>query len=649
MNRLLKIAGCLLLSIALFVSVSAQTGTQPRSVCQSTCSGDLGENIFPDGDFGQGIPNVVATDPGIAPGYNYIQNPPPNDGSYTVTNSTASWGSFAANTWIKIEDNGPEPYGYMMVVNASYQPGLFYQKKVPVCENTLYEMSLDVIAMNIPSSTTSYIQPKVAFEIDGNTVCATNEIPVSATWYTFRFSFLTDPGTNQVTLSLRNDAPGGFGNDLAIDNISFRACGPDINTPATVFFCAGQPATLNASLANSPYSPSFYQWQSLTPGSNTWQPVQDGNKLNHIVQYPAEGDKYRLVVASAIGNLDLPYCRAVSQPLELMLDDVSGFAISGTDTIVCNGAPAALDAGNFAQYKWSTGAQSTSIEAPVPGWYAVTVTTANGCPAMDSMFVYQVDLIAQAESTPPRCAGYQDGQIRVFNVQGGSGAVYYGLNDGPFQVQPVFDSLVAGHYILTAIDSLGCKFPISILLIDPPPLQVSAGGDRDLLFCDSLILEITSNFPLTKYMWQPSQGLSCISCPMPVAMPLQTAIYIIHATDERGCSGVDSVRITVLPSLEVYAPNVFRQNIADNGINNAFTLFPSKSATRIRHLEIYDRWGELVFRRENETPGSEMLRWNGTDFRGHTLDEGVYTWWAEIEFFDGKVQIYMGDVTLLNW
>ncbi|MBK7939178.1 MAG: hypothetical protein IPJ82_19820 [Lewinellaceae bacterium] len=102
--------------------------------CISTCTGNLGDNIFPDGDFGSGLPNVIPVNPNLAPGYTYQKNPPPNDGSYSIANSTVGWGSFAANTWIKIEDKGPEPNGYMMVVNASYQPGLFYQKVVQVCE-----------------------------------------------------------------------------------------------------------------------------------------------------------------------------------------------------------------------------------------------------------------------------------------------------------------------------------------------------------------------------------------------------------------------------------------------------------------------------------------------------------------------------------
>lgn len=626
----------------------SQIGTSPRAVCESICSGDPGENIFPNGDFGHGIPNVVPGDPGLAPGYFYTQNPPPNDGSYTIANSTIGWGGFAADTWIDIEDHGPEANGYMMVVNASHQPGLFYQKEVPVCENTLYEFSMDVIALNRTPPAPFIIQPNVAFEINGNTVCSTSEIAITATWYTYRFSFSTEPGVTQVTLGLRNDAPGGYGNDLAIDNISFRACGPDIDVPATAFFCAGQPLQLNASLMFSPYMPDYYQWQVFNSTANSWDLLPGASQLSHTVTQPASGDQYRLVVAGSPANLSLPYCRAVSQPVELTLDDVSGFSISGSDTIICNGAPAMLEAGSFATYQWSTGAQSADIPAPVPGWYAVTVTTANNCPADDRLFVHEIELTAAAQTTDPHCAGYADGRIEVSGVQGGAGWVQFALNGGIPQEKMVFDSLGAGTYTVLAVDSLGCEFPIEVALIDPPPTNVSIGDDRTIRVCDSLTLEATADFLLSSYLWQPSEGLSCTTCPVPMSMPVQTTVYTVHTIDERGCPDTDSARITVLPRLDVYAPNVFRQDISENGLNNRFALFPSKSVTMIRRLEIFDRWGELVFQRKDEHPGSENLHWDGTDFRGRVLAPGVFLWVAEVEFTDGKVRAYCGDVTVVR-
>ena len=90
------------------------------------CDGNLGENIFTSGDFGAGIPNLVALNPNIAPGYQYTTNVPPPDGLYTITNNTGAWPALYS-TWLMIQDNSPDPNGYMMVVNASFNTGIFYE------------------------------------------------------------------------------------------------------------------------------------------------------------------------------------------------------------------------------------------------------------------------------------------------------------------------------------------------------------------------------------------------------------------------------------------------------------------------------------------------------------------------------------------
>ena len=137
------------------------------------CTGNLGDNIFTDGDFGSGAANILTPDPQIAPGYTYEFNPPPVDGSYTITNNTTSWGSFASN-WANIGDNSSDPNGYMMVVNASFDPGLFYQQQVDdLCDNTLYVFSADVYNLIIGLNE---IKPNVSFLLDGNVVYETISI-----------------------------------------------------------------------------------------------------------------------------------------------------------------------------------------------------------------------------------------------------------------------------------------------------------------------------------------------------------------------------------------------------------------------------------------------------------------------------------------
>ena len=130
----------LLLTFILVLSVSA-----PANAQQELCNGSLGDNIFQEGDFGSGQDVIFPHDPRIAPGYQYSWFTPLADGQYTLTNNIDHWiGNWP--TWLHLQDNSPDSKGYMMVVNASYEPGVFYEQIVDdVCENTLYEFSADVV------------------------------------------------------------------------------------------------------------------------------------------------------------------------------------------------------------------------------------------------------------------------------------------------------------------------------------------------------------------------------------------------------------------------------------------------------------------------------------------------------------------------
>lgn len=235
----------------------------PLGAYAQTCDGNLGDNIFDEGDFGVGSSNLLLQDPGIAPGYNYTTSPPPSDGFYVITNNTEVWSNLYP-TWLGIGDNSDDPNGYMMVVNASFDPGLFYDQVIEdLCEDTQYEFSADIINL-IAMGVTGHIDPNVSFLIDGNVEFTTGDIPKTNSWQTYGFTFSTAPGQTSLRLSLRNNAPGGIGNDLALDNISFRTCGDAASIlpeePANI--CVdGQPLSLFATVTGTQYENPSYQWQ----------------------------------------------------------------------------------------------------------------------------------------------------------------------------------------------------------------------------------------------------------------------------------------------------------------------------------------------------------------------------------------------------
>lgn len=293
----------------------------------SECTGELGSNIFPNGGFGSGPDNILPFDPGYAPAYTYAFNPPPDDGTYTITNNTTPWGSFA-NGWIDIGDNSPDPEGYMMVVNASAAPGFFFADTVEVCENTTYAFSADIIAMNQPQFAGTLAQPNISFAIDGIPLFETGDVPVDSAWHTYEFTFTTAPGVTGLALALLNNASGGqgnIGNDLAIDNISLRPCGPEliISEAGAGPYCPGAAATFEASIGPG-FGDTYLQWQYSTDGGLSWQdtglPV---TATTHTIPVILPGAQVRALASATEAGLESDNCRLVSNILALQFLDIN--------------------------------------------------------------------------------------------------------------------------------------------------------------------------------------------------------------------------------------------------------------------------------------------------------------------------------------
>jgi len=111
-----------------------------------------------------------------------------------------------------------------------------------------------------------------------------------------------------------------------------------------------------------------------------------------------------------------------------------------------------------------------------------------------------------------------------------------------------------------------------------------------------------------------------------------------------GCDATAKVILRVDRRRHLYAPNVFTPD--GDGINDLFTIY-GKSVTEIRKLQIFDRWGAELFIVEHLQANDELRGWDGT-FRGDVLNPAVFVWQALVEFEDGVVEIFSGDVTILR-
>jgi gliding motility-associated-like protein len=666
----------------------------PLNAQQGLCKGALGDNVFKKGDFGVGEANTLATDPGIAPGYRYSNSAPPNDGLYIIANNTTNWGSFAAGGWVKTKDRSADPNGYFMVVNASLQPGLFFRDSVVVCGNTTYQFSADVINLMLPNHPVVSIKPNISFLVDGKEVYTSGDVPQDGQWRTYGFSFTSPPNATKIVLSLRNNAPGGQGNDLGLDNISFQPCGPKITLNSLNKICASDFVDLKPIIdVENPKSLS-YQWQKSEDQGLTWNNIQGATEINHRAEKPREGQSYRIMAAASALQLSNPVCTYFSPTTiveqkrspkleqriicpggsvtingqvfrdsgqfkivlktpqgcdslvtyQINMENWSRYRIQG-DSIICPENNSVLIAGDFAQYRWSTGATTSSISVESPGRFSVSVTSKNGCPASHSLLIQAKELQGVMEKIDPTCALGKNGQITISQVSGVNRPLTYTLNGKDFQSSNVFKGLSAGTYRAGVQASPACKLTRTLTLENPRPFKLENLDDFQIKQFDSLQLFPRGNDPINFYRWSPREGLNCVNCAEPFARPLKNTRYQVLAISDKGCADSTQSSITVIPRLNTFAPNVFSPN--RDGVNDFFTLYCDKGIAKIRLLVLTDRWGNEVFKVSNALPNSNETQWNGIS-KGKWLSQGVFLWRAELEYYDGEQKRLSGEVMLMR-
>ncbi|MBC7777785.1 MAG: gliding motility-associated C-terminal domain-containing protein [Phycisphaerae bacterium] len=163
-------------------------------------------------------------------------------------------------------------------------------------------------------------------------------------------------------------------------------------------------------------------------------------------------------------------------------------------------------------------------------------------------------------------------------------------------------------------------------------------GPADTLILQGNNLFLGGNHPDLQYQWNTGSTSTSITV-------LELGNYAVTVTDESGCTASGAISIETLGMTHIYVPNVFSPN--DDGQNDWVTVFADQGVQLVLTFQIFDRWGELVFRREDFAPNQENNGWNGY-FRGKRADTNVYTWLAQVEYLNGTVEVFKGDLTVVR-
>ncbi len=373
---------------------------------RGTCDSDSRE-IFRE-DFGTGT-GFGAPLPGLGNGaYQFSAIAPLQDGYYTIVNNPA----LGHPTWKQMTDHSGRPGGRMMVINGSFQPGEFYRKKITgLCGGLQYALSVSACSVVSPliscGVNTTPVPSRIRFRIEdenGNILGQLSERYIPADpdpkgkWKEYGMIFTLPDNMQNIQIVLLNDAPGGCGNDLSVDDIQLSTCKPVLpvtingnNSPASA--CLGAQIYFSADRTGIALKNPVFSWQKLNETDGHWEDIPNAHGEVFILSNftAANAGQYRVQLKE---NGAGPCIKeAVSAAAVLRLKDPPVITTTG-DLKVCNGEPLKMQASTAvtpeaAIWKGPDGASYDGLNAQITngaatrhaGDYLLTAKFSDGCTA----------------------------------------------------------------------------------------------------------------------------------------------------------------------------------------------------------------------------------------------------------------------------
>lgn len=308
-------------------------------------------------------------------------------------------------------------------------------------------------------------------------------------------------------------------------------------------------------------------------------------------------------------------------------------------------------------YTWTDNLSDNTIASGLDdGTYFITVTDNNGCSDVTSYTLTSPEPISATIPEPeePQCFGDKT-CLTVSEAMGGTGNNYtFTINRGIRFPLDSCISVFAGTYTVTVFDSVGCSEEYMIDIDQPEEVIVDLGPDIEISLGEAsppISADISAVFSIDSIQWGPIDSLRCLTadCQVVEVSPNNTTTYTTRIVDENGCSDTDEITVNVNKKRNVYAANIFSPN--GDGVNETFDIVTGPGVSMIESFQIYDRWGNLVFSKNNYNPGENTEDgWKGTFGENNQALPGVYVFVAKVTYIDNPEVAFefKGSVTLIR-
>ncbi len=237
----------------------------------------------------------------------------------------------------------------------------------------------------------------------------------------------------------------------------------------------------------------------------------------------------------------------------------------------------------------------------------------------------------------------------IIEATGGDGNYFFLWETG--NTADTVESFIPGMKWVEVTDDHGCAMIDSVEVIGTE-LAVTLNGlisdfgyQEDFICVGSEVgLTVSANRLIDSIKWILPFSVDCDDCPTASGIPAHSFTYEINATDLTGCPVEKQGDVLVLEKCGTYIPNVFTPN--GDGDNDRFYVVASTGSAKIKKFEIFNRWGNLMYRGKDLEIGNPAHGWDGTYENGEA-GVGVYIYMVEISFLDMEEPVvFMGDVLL---
>lgn len=279
----------------------------------------------------------------------------------------------------------------------------------------------------------------------------------------------------------------------------------------------------------------------------------------------------------------------------------------------------------------------------------VYITDKNGCSFKDSINVIQYPAPIADFFSDTVCLGISntfiststisDGNIASYHwklaggtILGGATATYQFPNTGLFTVK---------HIVISDKGCIDTTEKINYAMVrELPVADFSFKKISDST--DAIVYQFNNQSIGADlfYFWNfGSMGSSYVKNPILEFRENIQIMVRLEVEDSFGCVNSIEKQVTVALSNNLYVPNAFSPN--GNGLNEIFKPIGLPFAKAFR-MEIYNRWGELLFVSEDVQIG-----WDGT-YMGEAVKQDVYLYKITATDYNDELHTDKGTVTLLR-